>query len=347
MGFLSRGRLNCRLSIRSGENKVQLKMKKEHVRRSLRTWLTLILLGILGWQLVYPLIRRPIAKKQAALADEQSAIETQQRQIELFVRYMNDIRALGRRSLQSDASIAAIRYQEWLRKTCDDSQILDSQINLRSPIQEEQVGAKIPANMRLVASLENLGDLVDRIAASEILQRISRLKFKALPTVGVMECELDVDALAISDNAHFDPEVFSKQRRNLGLGAWMRNSQHFTRYVSIPVDIAPPPREIAVATEPPRETKVSRSFVDPLKWIRLVAIVNKDGLPRAWFYDVQNKVDIAVDPSQPLEVDGFIAGVMRIDDTQVYLEHQGKEVIVRLGSTIRQGIEAASAFSIP
>ncbi len=78
-----------------------------------------------------------------------------------------------------------------------------------------------------------------------------------------------------------------------------------------------------------------------------MAIVNKDGLPRAWFHDLQNKVDIAVDPSQPLEVDGFIAGVMRIDDTQVYLEHQGKEVIVRLGSTIRQGIEAASAFSIP
>ncbi len=215
--------------------------------------------------MVYPLIRRPIAQKQAVLADEQAAIETQQRQLELFVRYMNDIRALGRRSLQSDASIAAIRYQEWLRKTCDDSRILDSQINLRSPIQEEQVGAKIPANMRLVASLENLGDVVDRIAASEILQRISRLKLKALPTVGVMECEMDVDALAIADNVHFDPEVFSSNVATL-------DSEHGCGIANTSPAMSPfrgscsNQKEMVAVSEPPRETKVSRSFVDRLKW---------------------------------------------------------------------------------
>lgn len=304
-------------------------------RKNTRRVLVLVLLGVVSWKVLYPVVSQPLQAKRDLLASETRALDSLQSKLGLYTSYLQQIRSTGEKCLPPDSMTAAIRYQEWVRDICEKAGIADPNINIKEPVSEEFVGAKVQISIRSTASLESVGNLIDALSCASITQRVVRIELKdwdaVSNTIGV---SVDLDAISLKDNPTFDPNLLNQEIVSRGIGRFLQDRSSFSRYV--------PPRPIQDTMQNGEEMAVSTTRPprpDFLNGILLVGVVQRNGAPRALFRDNVQGTDLVLELNQEMRVDDFTAIVASIDGGSITLARGDKLIRVSLGQTLRQSIE--------
>lgn len=307
---------------------------------SLRNVLLLIFGGFWAWKGFDYSVVEPFRHKSGELQDVQALINDLKDRISIHKRYSEYIQNSAKSSLPADVTTAAVRYQEWLQQLCQSTGMSSPTIVLKDTIKEDGLGNKVQASIRGMASLKSVGDLIDQLSVAQVTHRISGVKMRDWDSAtNRVQIELDLDALAMKENTNlaFSPSIVADKMRGLGDSLDRRNS--FSRYVAPKLQ----PVEVAVSMDESEDliNSIPRPpLVDSLASIRLVGIVERDGVSRALFHDSLKGVDMTVDERRELQANQFVATAIRFEADRVILKQGAREFPVSLGQTIRESLQS-------
>lgn len=309
-------------------------------KNRLRNGLTILFLAVLGVKFFLPLVLKPLQDKRDQLAVECSELQGLQDKLKQLARCLEDLKEAGTKSLPYETSLASIRFEEYLRSHCVDSQLQEATIAIQEPSREEGLGVQFPATISGNGTLHQIGELVDRLSSCNLNQRIVHLEVRELDSeTQYAAFEIATVGLSLQLAAN-DGQRVELQRDSRGFGDFLATNR-FGRWK--PKAVVEPALDIAEmektdASSPSIQLPAQNVPNDLLSSTRLVAIVERNGEPHAWFHDSFGKIDWVVDSKKGLTIGDFFATIQTIGEDNVVMKQGFREFSVGLGHSIRESL---------
>jgi len=235
-----------------------------------------------------------------------------------------------KRSLPRDRDIARSSYQNWLVASLDDARLGKVQVEPGRMTPVKDVYVKLPYQVRAEGTLEQTMRWLAEFYQADHLHAVRDLSLQPARDGRTLQIAALVEAVILPETTRRDKLVettgarLSQADADAAVAAVTKRN-FFAAYVPPPPP-RPPERVVEAPPPPPK--------FDESKYTVLTTIVSVDSVPEAWFNVRPTQQLLKLREGDGIEVGAFKGKLVRIGDTEIEIDREGKRVVVALGTAL-------------
>jgi len=247
--------------------------------------------------------------------------------------------AWQRRSLPSDRDIARSLYQNWLLELVDKVEFGHAKVESGEVRSHLGIYWRLPFTIRGQGTLDQLIRLLHAFYSAGHLHQIRRLSIKPDEDSKKLNLTISVEAISLPEADRRDKLSVEPSSHTdlLELPAYRKTIVE--RNLFGPYVPPPPPVVHTEPKEPPKPPEPQPPSFDHAKYTVVTAILEVGGLPQVWIQVRTTGKKFELREGGSFDVGTDRATVVRIGRREVEIEIDGRRRIVRLGESVRDGVE--------
>jgi hypothetical protein len=307
-------------------------MSLSHREKVLARVVAVLGVVVVGW-LVLGVVGGPLDSRRAERDRLDAEIKKRADTVTAAKKAQDRLADWNRQSLPSDASKAALLYQNWLQELVGKVGFHDKKVMPTVSTTPGDWGQRLPYTVQGQATLEQLVQFLFDFYRAGHLHIIRHLEVKPVPQSKEFTVRVTIDALSLSTADRKD-KLTDKPSDRLAL----KSADEYRKLIGTRNMMAayrpkPPP------SSGPSDLEKQSSVFDPSKWAFVTGIVSVGGKPMVWIKSRTTDKSYQLQQGDKFDLGPFHATIARINPRDVEIVSDGKRVTIALGGNVRGDVE--------